>query len=213
MCEKMSPYLETENLYVSLTSISFGSFSSFKNRNISKYQSMDTRSLKGILTRCLLSATGTHYLCLSFSAFNLELNSKLLRKANKRFLFFRTCWRHLCVVETTVANNQDINVYKADRLHHSLAAGCTFILASGTLQGTRVILPHIFQTPSQNWIIIWPWKSVYKTKKRESALFISYEVNQTCILSPNESMALSAWILSLKRGLVLLFYVSFLFSW
>jgi hypothetical protein len=193
ICEIMSPYLETENLYVILTYISFGSFSSFKkNRNIIKYQNKDIRTVNGILTRCLLSATGTHYLCLSFSVFNLELNSRLLRKVNKGFLFFCTCWRHLCLVVTTVASNQDINVCNAYGLHRCLFAGYTFILASGTLQRTRVLLPHIFQTPSQNWIIIWAWKSVYKTNKRERALFISCEENQTCILSSNEIMALSA---------------------
>jgi hypothetical protein len=42
------------------------------------------------------------------------------------------------------------------------------------------------------------------------ALFISCEINQTYILLPNESMALSAVILSLKRGFVPLFYVSLL---
>jgi hypothetical protein len=176
----------------------FGSFSSFKNRNISKYQSKDIRSLYGFLTRCLLSATGTHYLYLKFWGFHLDLKSKLLRKVNNFSVLphMLTAFMRGC----DDSSKQDINVCKADRLNHSLAAGYTFILASGTLQGTRVILPHIFQAPSQNWIIIWTWKSVYKTNKRERALFISCEVNQTCILSPNESMALSAEIRSLNVG-------------
>jgi hypothetical protein len=89
----------------------------------------------------------------------------------------------------------------------------SFILASGTLLWIRVILPNIFQAPSQNWIIIWASNSVYKTNKREMALFILCEINQTYILPSNESMALSAVILSLKRGFVPLFYVSFLYVW
>jgi len=92
MCETKNPYLETENLYVS-SYISFVSFSSFKkNRNINKYQSKYIRTLSGILTRCPLSATGTHYLCLNFSSFNLELNSKLFSVLPHMLTAFMRGW-------------------------------------------------------------------------------------------------------------------------
>jgi hypothetical protein len=76
-------------------------------------------------------------------------------------------------------DNQDTNVCKSDRAMYS------FILASGTLQWTRVILSNNFPStiPKLNYN---PGLNppVYETNKREVKLFISREANQNYNMFP-----------------------------